>query len=151
MRLRVNGVWRELDLREDTPLLWALREGLGLTGTKYGCGVGQCGACTVHLDGEAARSCSVPLGAVGAREVTTIEGLAESPGDPVIEAWVALDVAQCGYCQPGQVMSASALLRRRPDPSDEEIRRAMAGNLCRCGTYGRILAAVRRAAGRRDG
>jgi aerobic-type carbon monoxide dehydrogenase small subunit (CoxS/CutS family) len=128
------------------PLLWAIREELGLTGTKFGCGVGQCGACTIHLDGLAVRSCITPVSAAAGRAVTTIEGLDPDGRHPLQEAWVALSVPQCGYCQSGQIMSAAALLERSADPSDEEIDMAMRGNLCRCGTYGRIRAAIHRAA-----
>jgi aerobic-type carbon monoxide dehydrogenase small subunit (CoxS/CutS family) len=129
------------------PLLWTLRDVIGLTGTKYGCGAAQCGACTVHLDGQAIRSCVMPVSRAEGREITTIEGLAEQPDHPVLAAWVAEEVAQCGYCQPGQVMSAAALLREKRQPSDAEINAAMAGNLCRCGTYDRIRKAIARAGG----
>lgn len=145
MRLRINGRTHELDVDPDMPLLWALRETLGLTGTKYGCGLGQCGACTVHVDGQARRACLLLVGSLEGVEITTIEGLEET--HPVIEAWVAEDVPQCGFCQPGQVMSATALLRANPRPNDADIHRAMRGNLCRCGTYPRIVRAIRRAAG----
>jgi len=130
---------------EEMPLLWVLRDVLGLTGTKYGCGMAQCGACTVHLDGEAIRSCVRPVGSVGSKAVTTIEGLSADGLHPVQRAWIDADVVQCGYCQPGQVMTAAALLRVKPDPTDKEIDDALSGNLCRCGTYQRIRAAVRRA------
>jgi aerobic-type carbon monoxide dehydrogenase small subunit (CoxS/CutS family) len=129
------------------PLLWTLRDVIGLTGTKYGCGVAQCGACTVHLDGQAIRSCVTPVSRAEGREVTTIEGLAEQPDHPVLAAWVAEEVAQCGYCQPGQVMSAAALLREKGRPTEADINAAMAGNLCRCGTYDRIRKAIARAGG----
>lgn len=148
LRLRVNGEARELaDVDGATPLLWVLRDHLGLVGTKYGCGISQCGACTVHVDGAAVRSCSLPVGAV-AGEVTTIEGLAADGGalTAVQQAWVDLDVAQCGYCQAGQIMAAETLLRANPAPTDADIDAALAPNLCRCGTYLRIRAAVRRAA-----
>lgn len=145
MKLRVNGEEHELTVPEEMPLLWVLRDVLGLTGTKYGCGMAQCGACTVHLDGEAVRSCVLPAGSVGTRAVTTIEGLSSDGLHPVQRAWIEADVVQCGYCQPGQVMTAAALLRIKPNPTDKEIDDALSGNLCRCGTYQRIRAAVRRA------
>jgi isoquinoline 1-oxidoreductase alpha subunit len=147
IELTVNGTPHQLDLDPSMPLLWALREHLGLTGTKYGCGIGQCGACTVHLDGEAVRSCSIPLAAAAGRQITTIEGLVSPEGTAVKAAWEALDVVQCGFCQPGQIMSAAALLSTVRDPSDADIDRGMTGNLCRCATYARIRAAIRRAAG----
>lgn len=141
----VNGQARILDLPGDTPLLWALRDGLGLTGTKYGCGVAACGACTVHLDGRAVRSCQVRIEDVDG-PVTTIEGLGTPQSLAAIQsAWITLQVAQCGYCQPGQIMQAAALLAETPDPTDDEIGAAMAGNLCRCGTYPKIRAAIREA------
>ncbi len=144
--LQVNGATHPVAVAAETPLLWALRDGLDLTGTKYGCGVGLCGACTVLLDGVAVRSCQIPAGQVGERRVTTIEGLAAGALHPLQEAWIAEDVAQCGYCQSGQLMSAAALLSRHPRPTDDEIDEAMAGNVCRCGTYGRIRRAIHRAA-----
>ena len=146
MRLNVNGTEREVDAPEEMPLLWVLRDVLALTGTKFGCGMAQCGACTVHLDGEAVRSCSLPLSAVAGRKVTTIEGLSVDGSHPVQKAWLEQDVVQCGYCQPGQIMSAAALLAHTPNPSDEEIDVAMAGNICRCGTYQRIREAIHAAA-----
>ncbi len=144
--LNVNKREHTADARPDTPLLWVLRDSLGLTGTKYGCGMALCGACTVHLDGEPVRSCVTPLSAAQGRAVTTIEGLAPNSDHPVQRAWVQEEVAQCGYCQPGQIMSAAALLARTPTPSDADIDAAMAGNLCRCGTYQRIRRAIHAAA-----
>ncbi len=144
--LNVNGKPLTVSAEEDTPLLWVLRGELKLTGTKFGCGMSLCGACTVHLDGEPVRSCVTPLSAVGTRQVTTIEGLQGREAEAVREAWVQLDVVQCGYCQSGQVMSACALLTKTPQPSDADIAQAMAGNLCRCGTYPRIRAAIHVAA-----
>jgi aerobic-type carbon monoxide dehydrogenase small subunit (CoxS/CutS family) len=145
--LTVNGKPRSVSAAPDTPLLWVLRDDLALTGTKFGCGIGQCGACTVHLDGQAVRSCQLPLSAVGAKKVVTIEGLAPAGGlHPVQAAWIAEDVPQCGYCQAGQILAAVALLKRTPKPTDAQIDAAMT-NICRCGTYVRIRAAVHRAAG----
>ena len=144
IRLNVNGQAHELDADPEMPLLWALRDLLGLTGTKYGCGQALCGACTVHLDGEAVRSCVTPLSRAVDRKVTTIEGLANTA---LQDAWCDLAVPQCGFCQAGQLMTAAALLAEVPQPSDEQIDRSMAGNLCRCGTYSRIRAAIKRAAG----
>ena len=144
--LHINGRSYQTDVAPDTPLLWVLRDHLGLAGTKYGCGVAACGACTVHLDGTAVRSCSLPVSAIGHAGVTTIEGLSENGDHPVQRAWDEVDVPQCGYCQAGQIMTATALLRRNPNPSDAEIEQAMAGNLCRCGTYHRIRDAVKLAA-----
>ena len=144
--LTVNGRPRAVDVGHDVPLLWVLRDELGLTGTKYGCGRGFCGACTVHLDGAAVRSCITPAASVGQRRVTTIEGLAAGALHPVQAAWIEEDVPQCGYCQAGQIMAAAAFLSRNPRPSDQEIADAMSPNLCRCGTYLRIRRAVRRAA-----
>ena len=145
--LEVNGTRHELDADPEMPLLWALRDLLGLTGTKYGCGEALCGACTVHLDGDAVRACVTPLRRAEGRTVTTIEGLAPAGDHPLQQAWVELAVPQCGFCQGGQIMSAAALLAQNPSPSDEDIDRSLGGNLCRCGTYLRIRAAVRRAAG----
>jgi isoquinoline 1-oxidoreductase alpha subunit len=142
----VNGQPRRVDVPANKPLLWVLREDLGLNGTKYGCGSGFCGSCTVHLDGEPARACMTPVTGAAGRTVVTIEGLSPDGTSPVQRAWIEMDVAQCGYCQSGQIMSAAALLASSPSPTDEEIGRAMSGNLCRCGTYDRIRAAVRRAA-----
>ena len=147
VNLRVNGETRELDISPDTPLLWALRDVLGLTGTKFGCGIAQCGACTVHLDGTPIRSCVTPVGAIGDRAITTIEAIgATAPGHKIQQAWLDLEVVQCGYCQSGQIMSATALLANKPDPSDADIDAAMAGNICRCGTYVRIRNAIKKAA-----
>jgi len=143
--LIVNGEPRAFDGDPDTPLLWVLRDALGLTATKYGCGEGLCGACTVHLDGEATRACAVTIAEAHGRRVTTLEGLAAA-GHPLVAAWVAESTSQCGYCQPGQIMAAAALLARAPRPTDDEIVAALAGNLCRCGTYLRIRRAVRRVA-----
>jgi isoquinoline 1-oxidoreductase subunit alpha len=144
--LVVNGTRRDVDAPGDTPLLWILRDTLDLTGTKFGCGMAQCGACTVHLDGAPVRSCSVPLSAAAGKRITTIEGLSPERTHPLQKAWLALDVPQCGYCQSGQIMSAAALLARSPDPTDAEIDAAMSGNICRCGTYQRIRAAIHAAA-----
>src|SRR5258707_8407230 len=145
--LNVNGERRSVDVPADMPLLWVLRDIVGLTGTKFGCGIAQCGACTVHLDGRAVRSCVLPISAVGARAITTIEAVGStSAGARVQKAWLELEVVQCGYCQSGQIMSASALLSRTPAPDDADINAAMAGNICRCGTYVRIREAVKRAA-----
>ena len=141
--LTVNGDTYEADVASDTPLLWVLRDNFGLTGTKYGCGIAVCGACTVHLDGRAVRSCVTPVSAAADREVTTIEGLSSGGDHPLQLAWVAEDAPQCGFCQSGQIMQAASLLADNPDPSDEEIDKAMKGNLCRCGTYPRIHAAIR--------
>jgi aerobic-type carbon monoxide dehydrogenase small subunit (CoxS/CutS family) len=144
--LTVNQKILSIDAAPDTPLLWVLRDHLGLTGTKFGCGLALCGACTVHIDGVATRSCVLPLRAVEGKTVTTIEGLAPDRSHPVQRAWIELDVPQCGYCQSGQIMSAAALLRGTPAPSDADIDAAMSGNLCRCGTYARIRRAIHRAA-----
>lgn len=148
--LTVNGERRQFDGDATMPLLWYLRDELGLTGTKFGCGVASCGACTVHVDGDAVRACVLPMSAVDGRAVTTIEGLSPDGNHPVQQAWRAHNVPQCGYCQSGQIMQAAALLRSTPAPTDEEIDQAMAGNICRCGTYPRIRAAIRTAAGRRS-
>ena len=146
--IRVNGTERTVEADADTPLLWVLRDGLDLKGTKFGCGVSLCGACTVHLDGAPVRACALPVSRVGAAAVTTIEGIGESPlGKKVQDAWLDVDVVQCGYCQAGQIMAATALLAATPKPTDADIDRAMAGNLCRCGTYPRIRAAIKQAAG----
>ena len=144
--LNVNGKSLEVDVLPDTPLLWVLRDHLDLVGTKFGCGIAQCGACTVHLAGSAVRSCSVPVSAVGENQVTTIEGLSEDGDHPLQEAWVEHDVPQCGYCQAGQIMNAAAFLKTNPNPTDQEIENAMNGNICRCGTYIRIRAAIKDAA-----
>lgn len=143
IHLVINNNPHEVEVASDTPLLWVLRDKLNLTGTKYGCGMGLCGACTVHLDGEAVRACQTPVSSVGAKKITTIEGL--SGDNPVQRAWIAEQVPQCGYCQPGQIMSAAALLAKTPKPSDEQIDSAMGGNLCRCGMYLRIRRAIHRA------
>ncbi len=147
--LRVNGQEHTLDVDPSTPLLWVLREKLQLTGTKFGCGMAQCGACTVHVNGSAVRSCVTPLASVQGQQVLTIEGLTEAAGGqhPLQTAWVAEQVPQCGYCQSGQIMSAAALLASNPNPSDSDINRAMQGNICRCGTYSRIRRAIKRASG----
>jgi isoquinoline 1-oxidoreductase alpha subunit len=147
IQLNVNGVSREVDADEDMPLLWVLRDLLGLTGTKYGCGEALCGACTVHLDGHAVRSCVTPLRRAAGHAVTTIEGLSPTGDHPLQRAWVELGVPQCGFCQAGQIMTAAALLAENPRPTDDDIDHSLAGNLCRCGTYVRIRAAVRKAAG----
>jgi isoquinoline 1-oxidoreductase alpha subunit len=146
--LTINGEAKTLDVTEDTPLLWALRDVLGMTGTKFGCGIAQCGACTVQLDGQAVRSCMLPVGAIGEGKITTIEGIgATEAGARIQKAWLDLEVVQCGYCQSGQIMSASALLAATPQPDDQDIDAAMAGNICRCGTYVRIREAIKKAAG----
>lgn len=152
IKLNVNGQTRAVEIDDpETPLLWVLRDDLGLTGTKYGCGVAQCGACTVHLNGQAVRSCVVAVSSVRGQAVTTIEGLSARGDHPLQRAWVDVDVAQCGYCQAGQIMTAAALLKASPRPSDDEITRAMSRNLCRCGTYPRIQQAIRRAAAAMEG
>ena len=146
IKLNVNGKSLEADVDPQTPLLWVLRDTLGLTGTKFGCGMALCGACTVHLSGQATRSCVTPVSAVGDQAVTTIEGLSSDRSHPVQRAWLEIDVPQCGYCQPGQIMSAAALLAQNAKPNDDQIDAAMSGNICRCGTYPRIRAAIHRAA-----
>ena len=147
MKIRINGVERELSVDPDMPLLWALRDVLGLTGTKYGCGEALCGSCTVHLEGQAVRACVTPVRRAEGKSVTTIEGLSPDGSHPLQTAWIAHGVPQCGYCQAGQIMSAAALLAKKPKPTNKEIDQSLAGNICRCGTYGRIRAAVRTAAG----
>jgi isoquinoline 1-oxidoreductase alpha subunit len=147
LTLTVNGQSRTVDADGDMPLLWVLRDLLTLTGTKFGCGIGQCGACTVHLDGAPVRACQTPLSAAAGKSVTTIEGLAAETDHPVLRAWVSEQVSQCGYCQPGQIMSAAALLKTKPRPTDADIDAAMSGNLCRCGTYSRVRRAIHAAAG----
>ena len=144
-QLRINKKLYEIDVAADMPLLWALRDFAGLTGTKYGCGIGQCGACTVHVDGKAVRSCSVRASAMKDKEITTIEGLSPDGLHPLQRAWIEEDVPQCGYCQAGQLMNAAALLKQNANPTDEEIVTSMSGNLCRCGTYPRIKAAIKKA------
>ena len=143
--LNINGEKKQVDVDPNTPLLWVLREDLDLVGTKYGCGMSQCGACTVHLNGAAVRSCVFPVSAVANQPITTIEGLSEDGDHPVQKAWLEEDVAQCGYCQPGQIMSAAALLNNNPNPTDEDIDLAMSGNICRCATYVRIKKAIKKA------
>ncbi len=142
MQLDINGSVHDVDADPDMPLLWAIRDVIGLHGTKFGCGMAQCGACTVHLDSQPVRSCVTPVAAVGGRKVTTIEGLAANASHPVLRAWAEADVVQCGYCQSGQIMTAAALLAKRPDPTDVEIDAAMSGNVCRCGTYNRVREAI---------
>jgi isoquinoline 1-oxidoreductase subunit alpha len=145
--LRVNGEDRTVDVPADMPLLWVLRDVIGLTGTKFGCGIAQCGACTVHINGQAVRSCVLPVGAIGDKAITTIEAVGKTvEGQKIQAAWLEVDVVQCGYCQSGQIMSATALLAHAPNPSDADIDAAMAGNICRCGTYVRIRAAIKQAA-----
>lgn len=141
-KLKINNQNYEVDVDSDTPLLWVLRDHLGLVGTKYSCGVAQCGACTVHMNDDAVRACTLPISAIGSQKITTIEGLSAKGDHPVQLAWDEVDVAQCGYCQAGQIMSASAFLKKNPNPTDEEIEDAMNGNICRCGTYHRIKEAV---------
>lgn len=145
--LTINGKQQQVDLDPTTPMLWVLRDHLNLVGTKYGCGIAQCGACTIHLDGVAMRSCQLTVAQVGSKPITTIEGLSENGDHPVQKAWLEHDVAQCGYCQAGQIMNAAALLKATPNPSDAEIETAMNGNICRCATYVRIKAAIKTAAG----
>lgn len=148
IKLTINGRPYEIDLPGDTPLLWALRDQIGLTGTKFGCGMALCGACTVHIEGEPGRACVTPISSLAGKRITTIEGLeADKVGKAVQAAWIDLGVPQCGYCQAGQVMSATALLKKKPNPTDNDIDEAMAGNICRCGTYTRIRAAIKQAAG----
>jgi isoquinoline 1-oxidoreductase alpha subunit len=145
--LTINGTRHSVDVPDEMPLLWVLRDVLGMTGTKFGCGIAQCGACTIHLDGVAIRSCQLPVGAIGNRAITTIEGVGETAvGAKIQKAWLDVEVIQCGYCQPGQIMSAAALLARNPTPDDADIDAAMAGNICRCGTYVRIREGIKRAA-----
>ncbi len=144
--LKINGKIRQLDIDPSTPMLWVLRDHLDMPGTKYGCGIAQCGACTVHLDGTAVRSCQLPVSVVGKQAITTIEGLSANGDHPVQKAWLEHDVAQCGYCQAGQIMSATSLLKTNPNPSDSDIDAAMSGNICRCGTYLRIKDAIKSAA-----
>ena len=148
--LTVNGKQERVDVQPDTPLLWVMREALGLTGTKFGCGIGQCGACTLHVDGRAVRSCSTPISQAADKRVTTIEGLSANSSHPLQQAWIAEQVPQCGYCQSGQIMAAAALLASNRRPGDQDIDRAMSGNICRCGTYQRIRRAIQRAAGMRE-
>ncbi len=145
-RLSINGTVREVEVEPDTPLLWVIREQIGLTGTKYGCGIAQCGACTVHVEGRAVRSCVVPVAAVERKAVTTIEGLSPDGSHPVQQAWLKHDVPQCGYCQTGMIMAAAALLQANPRPTEADIDASMAGNICRCGTYARVRAAIHSAA-----
>ncbi|RIV68301.1 (2Fe-2S)-binding protein [Flagellimonas aequoris] len=144
--LNINGKEQEVDVDPTTPMLWVLRDHLNLVGTKYGCGIAQCGACTIHLDGTATRACMLPVSSVGNQNITTIEGLSENGDHPVQKAWLEVDVPQCGYCQAGQIMTAASLLEKNPNPTDEEIEMAMNGNICRCGTYLRIRKAVKMAA-----
>jgi len=141
--LKINGKIKQVDVDPSTPILWVLRDHLNMPGTKFGCGMAQCGACTIHLDGNATRSCVLPVSAIGKSAITTIEGLSETGTHPVQKAWIEHDVAQCGYCQSGQMMSAAALLKENPKPTDEEIDNAMSGNICRCGTYLRIKEAIK--------
>jgi isoquinoline 1-oxidoreductase alpha subunit len=145
-KISVNGTQETVDVADDTPLLWVLRDHLNLVGTKFGCGIGQCGACTVHIDGQTARACQTPIASVGKRRITTIEGLSPNGEHPLQKAWLELDVPQCGYCQAGQIMTAAALLKKNPHPTDQDIDAALAGNLCRCGTYLRIRKGIHRAA-----
>jgi aerobic-type carbon monoxide dehydrogenase small subunit (CoxS/CutS family) len=146
IELHVNGSVRRIDAEPEMPLLWALRDLLGLTGTKYGCGLALCGACTVHVDGDAVRACVTPLGSLAGKRITTIEGLSAAGDHPVQRAWLEVDVVQCGYCQSGQIMAAAALLAQNPHPTDAEVDSAMSGNICRCGCYQRIRSGIRRAA-----
>ena len=144
--LTVNGEQKTVDVDPSTPLLWVLRDNLNLVGTKFGCGIAQCGSCTVHVNGMASRSCQLPVSAIGSNEVTTIEGLSENADHPVQKAWLEIDVPQCGYCQAGQIMNAVSLLKSNPNPTDEQIESVMSGNICRCGTYTRIKEAIKTAA-----
>ncbi len=144
--IKINGKKQQVDVSPDTPMLWVIRDHFKFLGTKFGCGIAQCGACTIHLDGTATRSCSLPISAVGDKSITTIEGLSENGDHPVQQAWIEHDVPQCGYCQAGQIMSAAALLDEKPNPTDNDIDNAMNGNICRCGTYVRIKAAIKTAA-----
>ncbi len=146
IQLNINGRSHQVDVEPDTPLLWVLRDNLGLTGTKYGCGIAQCGSCTVHVNGEPVRSCNMPISDIAGKKVTTIEGLSANSSHPLQKAWIAAEVPQCGYCQSGQIMSAAALLARNKNPSDADINSAMSGNICRCGTYNRIRSAIHSAA-----
>ena len=145
LTITINGKKKTLDVDQNTPLLWVLRDHLKMVGTKYGCGIAQCGACTVHFNGSAVRSCQLPISSAAGNEITTIEGLSENGDHPVQKAWLEHDVPQCGYCQAGQIMTATALLKKNPSPSDEDIENAMNGNICRCGTYTRIKAAIKTA------
>ncbi|TXN35742.1 (2Fe-2S)-binding protein [Flagellimonas hymeniacidonis] len=149
-QIKVNGASKTVDVTEDTPVLWVLRDHLDLVGTKYGCGIGQCGACTIHVDGTAMRSCSLTLDQIDGKSITTIEGLSEHGTHPVQEAWKEVDVPQCGYCQAGQIMTASAFLENNPNPSEEDVKNAMHGNICRCASYSRIRQAVMIAAENMD-
>ena len=150
--LTINGKARSVDVDDDTPLLWVLRDVLGMTGTKFGCGLALCGACTIHVDGKAVRSCITPVSAVAGKRITTIEAVGASPaGKKIQQAWIALEVPQCGYCQPGQIMSATALLAAKPNPTDGDIDAAMSGNICRCGTYARIREGIKHAANGKKG
>jgi isoquinoline 1-oxidoreductase alpha subunit len=150
--LTINGKARSVDVDDDTPLLWVLRDVLGMTGTKFGCGLALCGACTIHVDGKAVRSCITPVSAVAGKRITTIETVGASPaGKKIQQAWIALEVPQCGYCQPGQIMSATALLAAKPNPTDSDIDAAMSGNICRCGTYARIREGIKHAANGKKG
>ena len=147
-QLQVNGIAHTVDVSEDTPLLWVLRDHMDLVGTKYGCGISQCGSCTVHMDGNAVRSCGIPISIADGKNITTIEGLSEDGSHPLQEAWKEVDVPQCGYCQAGQIMTAAAFLEENPNPSEKEIKDAMNGNICRCASYNRIYKAVEIAAGK---
>lgn len=144
-KIKINGKTEQVEAAPDTPMLWVLRDHLDMQGTKFGCGIGQCGACTIHFQGVATRSCQIPISAVGESEITTIEGLSENSDHPVQKAWIEHDVPQCGYCQSGQIMNAASLLKQNPTPTDQEIEAAMSGNICRCGTYTRIKKAIKTA------